>query len=158
MATLIVDRPQLPAGYEIPQGPEGMLQWSEVDSRIEQAKNYWIATASLDGHPVARPLWGVWMGQQLYFEGSPKTRWGRMISVNPHIQVHLESGNEVVIIEGTVIDELDVGEERYQQVCTIYASKYNGYQPVDHGFFVITPKKVLAWAGFPNTLTRFRWQ
>jgi Pyridoxamine 5'-phosphate oxidase len=158
MPTPIADRPQLPAGYGIPQSTEGMLEWDAVVSRLEQARNFWIATATLDGHPVARPLWGVWMDNQIYFEGSPQTRWGRLVSINPYIQVHLESGNEVVIIEGTVIDELDVGADRYQRITDIYAAKYDGYRPQDHGFFVVTPNKVLAWASFPATLTRFRWK
>jgi nitroimidazol reductase NimA-like FMN-containing flavoprotein (pyridoxamine 5'-phosphate oxidase superfamily) len=152
------DRPKLPQGYKIPAADDGMLPWEWVDERLERSKNYWIATATNDGQPLARPLWGVWLDSQLYFEGSPLTRWGRLISVNPRIQVNLESGNEVVIIEGQVADEVDVGEERYQRVTDQYAAKYNGYRPEDHGFFVVTPRKILAWAAFPDTLTRFRFQ
>jgi Pyridoxamine 5'-phosphate oxidase len=152
-----IDRPILPAGYQIPQTSEGMLPWEWAHERLERSKNYWLATATLDGRPTARPLWGVWLDQQLYFEGSPQTRWGRLISANPHVQVHLESGSEVVIVEGTVIDEVDVGPERYQRVTDMYASKYDDYRPTDHGFFVVTPSKVLAWGAFPNTLTRFRF-
>ena len=152
------DRPQLPAGYAIPETAEGMLEWDAVHTRIEQAKNYWIATATLDGHPLARPLWRVWVDNKLYFEGSPATRWGRLISVNPHIQVHLESGSEVVIVEGRVFDEPNIGEDQYKRVTDWYAAKYDGYRPLDHGFFVVTPHKVLAWTHFPSTLTRFRWK
>jgi hypothetical protein len=151
----IRDRPRLPQGYRIPETAEGMLAWAWASERLEQSQNYWVATATNDRRPIVRPLWGAWLANQLYFEGSPETRWGRQIAVNPHIQVNLESGSEVVIVEGLVVDEIDVGPERYQRITDIYAAKYGGYRPEDHGFFVVTPHKVLAWTTFPTTLTRF---
>jgi hypothetical protein len=45
--------PSLPEGYG---APDSLLPWSFARARLEQAQNYWICTASLDGRPHAAPL------------------------------------------------------------------------------------------------------
>ena len=49
-----VDRPKMPAAYGIhsPTEEAGLLSWSFVSSRMEAARNYWIASASKEGGPT----------------------------------------------------------------------------------------------------------
>jgi hypothetical protein len=90
----------MPAGYGIPESDEGMLDWSWAVERLETARNYWFGTTRPEGRPHVMPGWAVWLGGELYFEGSPLTRRARNLALNPAVVVHLESGDEVVILEG----------------------------------------------------------
>src|SRR5512133_1543967 len=93
-------RPKMPDGYGVPEHNETVLAWDYVDGRMQASMNYWIITASTSGRPAATPVWGAWLDNKLFFDGSPETRRGRNISQNSHVVVHLESGSEVVILEG----------------------------------------------------------
>jgi hypothetical protein len=126
-----------------------------VYGRLTQSENYWVATASPGGQPHAAPVWGAWVDGRFYFEGSPETRWGRNITRNPRISLHLESGSEVVIIEGSIEDQDDVGAELAERVAGAFAAKYNGYRSQERGYFILTPRKALAWKSFPKDVTRF---
>ena len=95
------DRPQI-EGYGIPETLEGLLTWDFVTTRMEKARNYWLATTGPDGHPHAVPVWGIWLDGTLHFGGGPATRWQRNLRRDPRVTVHLESGDEVVILQGTV--------------------------------------------------------
>ena len=148
-------RPSFPEGYRVPNGKEGLLPWSYARTRLEQAKNYWLSTASLDGRPHAAPLWGAWVDDRLYFEGSPATRWGRNIIANPQASVHLESGTEVVIVEGTIEDVDDVGAALFERIADSFAARYDGYRSQARGFFVLTPHVALGWTQFPKDATRW---
>ena len=90
----------MPQGYGVPETEEGLLPWSWATARLEAALNYWFATTRPDGRPHAMPAWAVWLDDSLYFEGSPATRRARNLAENPQVSVHLESGDEVVILEG----------------------------------------------------------
>ena len=144
-------RPRLPEGYGV---PESLLPWSAARERLEQAENYWICTASLDGRPHAAPLWGVWLDDQFIFDGHPATRWGRNILANPYMSLHLENGTEVVIVEGVVEDVTEPGRALYTRVADAYDAKYN-YRPPDHGFFLLRPRMALGWTQFPGDATRW---
>jgi len=145
----------LPAGYRTQAEPT-MLPWSFARERLEQAKNYWLATASATGRPHAAPVWGAWIDDRLYFEGSPATRWGRNLVANPQLTVHLESGDQVVIVEGTVTDVDDVGVTLAERITGVFAAKYDGYQPQGRSFFVLTLRRAFGWRQFPADATR--WQ
>ena len=102
------DRPAAPrasrprmGGYGVPQSTQGMLPWSFARERLERARNYWVCTVRPDGRPHAAPVWGVWAKNALYFETARTSQKARNLAANPAIVVHLESGDEVVIIEGT---------------------------------------------------------
>lgn len=90
-------RPRFPQGYDVPTDESSLLPWSHDRARLEQAQNYWVCTATTGGKPHATPLWGAWVDDRLFFEGSPATRWGRNLTANPHATVHLESGSDVVM-------------------------------------------------------------
>src|SRR5205823_9378436 len=97
-------RPLLPDGYGVPATDEGMVEWSWAVDQLEQARNYWFCTTRPDGRPHAMPAWAVWVDDALYFDGSPETRRGRNLASNPAITVHLESGDQVVVLAGEALE------------------------------------------------------
>lgn len=156
-------RPEMPDGYGIPASTQGMLPWSFVEERMAAAKNYWIGTVRPDGRPHSMPVWGVWLDGTLYFEGSPETRRGRNIAANPAVVVHLESGDQVVIIEGEAYETSRPERPLAVRLAEAYTAKYApvGYQPGPDswdqgGLYVLQPHTVFAWTSFPKDTTR--WQ
>src|SRR5262249_20073580 len=93
-------RPRLPEGYGVPAAEDGMLDWSWAVQQLERARNYWFSTTRPEGRRHAMPAWAVWLDDALYFDGSPETRRARNLAVNPALVVHLESGDDVVVLEG----------------------------------------------------------
>src|SRR5918995_5606853 len=91
---------RFPAAYGTPGGPDSLLPWSYVETRMRAASNYWITTVGAGARPHARPVDGVWVDGALCFGGSPETRWVRNLVANPSISVHLSSEAEAIILEG----------------------------------------------------------
>jgi hypothetical protein len=60
-----------------------LLPWSHVIAQVTPARNYWINTASPDGVPHARPVWGVWVNDTFFCGGGNETRWQRNLVKNP---------------------------------------------------------------------------
>jgi PPOX class probable F420-dependent enzyme len=156
-------RPVVPDGYGIPENNDGLLPWSHVEERMTEAKNYWIATASRSAKPSVTPVWGAWVDGKLYFDGAPSTRRGKNIQQNPRISVHLESGDQVVILEGDAVILQGAPERALaEKVAEGYRAKYAqvGYSPAadqwdQGGLFEFTPQKGLAWTKFPDDMTRW---
>ena len=160
-----VGRPRFPDGYGVPEHTETLLPWSYAEERLTASRNYWIITVDPQGRPAATPTWGVWVEGRLYFDGAPTTRRGRNIARNPNVVVHLESGDEVVILEGTAEilsgpPDLAVAEK----VAAAYSAKYApDYTPGPDawdagGLFVFTPRVALGWTRFPEDTTRWELQ
>jgi len=158
-----IGRPLMPDGYGVPEHNQSLLPWSYVDEGMREAVNYWIVTVSPSSKPAATPVWGAWLDNKLYFDGAPTTRRGRNISRNPHVTVHLESGNQVVILEGeTVILNSAPEPALAERVAAAYTEKYGpmGYSPGPDtwdggGLFIFTPKIGLGWTIFPEDMTRW---
>jgi hypothetical protein len=154
--TPIAERPYIAhPEYGVPDHTDDLIEWSWVAERFRTERNYWIGTASPDGAPLVRPVWGVFVDDTIYFGGGPQTRWSRNLASNPRVSVHLESGAEVVIAEGTV-DRLDeAGDPRLKKIDDAYEAKYE----MRHGppLWVLEPTIVLAWRDFPKDTTRFRF-
>jgi hypothetical protein len=156
-------RPTMPDGYGIPITTEGLLSWDEVDERLRAAKHYWLATVRPDGTPHSVPRWGVWVDGRFYYDGAPTTRHVRNLEKNPACTLTLESGTEVVIVEGvstaTSADPAGLGVrlaaafEKYAPEYAPTAESWAGEG--GGGLRVITPRRALAWFAFPTDCTRF---
>lgn len=155
-------RPKMPQGYGIPISDRGMLPWRFVEEQMASALNYWIGTTRPDGRPHATPVWGHWLDGTLYFEGSPETRRGRNLAANPAVAVHLESGSQVVILEGDAF-QIQRPEHSFAiRLAEAMAAKYQatGYRPTPEqwdngGLYVVRPRTVFAWTRFPKDTTRW---
>jgi hypothetical protein len=146
-------RPHIP-GYGIPDSEKGMLPWSHAVERLKDARNYWIGTAGSDGRPRVRAAWGVWVDEGLAFGGSPEVGWQRNLYSNPYAEVHLESAEDVVIVEGVASSVGDEDSpELVRRIKGEYERKYNFDHPAP--FWLLRPKRAFAWTDFPKTTTRW---
>src|SRR4051794_9714981 len=93
-------RPFMPATYGLDASSEGLLPWSWAADRLLQARNYWVCTVTSTGRPHAAPVWGVWYLHTLFFSTDPQSLKGRNLLTRGDVVVHLESGDEVVIVTG----------------------------------------------------------
>jgi nitroimidazol reductase NimA-like FMN-containing flavoprotein (pyridoxamine 5'-phosphate oxidase superfamily) len=162
------DRPKMPEGYGIAKDEEGMLSWDYVSEVMTGALNYWISTTRPDGSPHARAVWGAWVDDTCYFEGSPETRWGRNLAANPAIAVQVERGDDAVIVEGTAAEVSGPDPSLMARLSEAMTAKYGDrydYRPSadqwkDGGLFVVHPRVVYAWSvkEFARTPTRWRFE
>ena len=143
-------------GYGIPDHDDGMLAWNDVSDRIAQARTYWIGTVDQHDQPHAVPIWGIWVDATLFFDGAPHVRWVRNLETNPKAVVHLESGTEVVILEGLVIRLPQLDAAALPRVAAASEAKYGG-KFEDHGCLALHPDVVYAWTSFPADATRFHF-
>lgn len=158
-------RPHIPHDYGVPATTEGLLPWSYVEERLTGALNYWVCSVRPDGHPHATPVWGCYLDGILYFEGSPQTRRGRNIAANPAVVVHLESGSEVVIIEGEAHELVDPPRSLTEPLAAAECEKYHslGYEPApdtwdEGGLYRVEMQRAFAWTKFPADTTRWMFK
>jgi nitroimidazol reductase NimA-like FMN-containing flavoprotein (pyridoxamine 5'-phosphate oxidase superfamily) len=158
-------RPSMPDGYGVPETDEGLLEWSWAAERLEAALNYWFATTRPDGRPHAMPAWAVFLDGTLYFEGSPRTRRARNLAENAAVVVHLESGDEVVILEGEAREVGKPERALAERLSAAFTSKYGTtryeYRPPPEqwdtgGLWSMRPRVAFGWSDFPADTTR--WQ
>ncbi|MFX0539671.1 pyridoxamine 5'-phosphate oxidase family protein [Ornithinimicrobium sp. Y1847] len=161
------ERPTLPEGYGLPETTDGLLDWSQVEPRLIASREYWLASVRPDGRPHSVPRWGVWVGGRFWYDGAPTTRHARNVELNPAVTLTLESGTEVVIVEGdSRATRADPGE--LGLALSAAFAKYDDGSPSSYapspdawagedggGLRVITPHRALAWFDFPTDCTRF---
>ena len=147
------DRPCIP-GYGVPTTHEGLLPWSWAESRLRDATLYWISTTRPDGRPHVAPVWAVWVDGLIVFESGPNSRRSRNIAANPAASVHIQSGDDVVIVEG-VAETIDRPDPAFAARLLEAFAKYNGYgyqyNPANWqngGLYIVRPRKVMGWARF----------
>jgi hypothetical protein len=156
-------RAVMPKDYGVPATDEGMLDWSWAVERLEKALNYWFSTTRPDGRPHAMPAWAVWLDGALYFDGSPETRRGRNLAENPAISIHLESGDEVVILEGEAHLVGKPDRAFAERLSAASSAKYGPkYEPTPDtwdqgGLYVMRPRVAFGWSEFPTNVTRWRF-
>jgi hypothetical protein len=115
-------------------------EWAWVATLLAAAHLYWVVAPTADW-PHPRPVWGVWLDDRLYLSlGSPHLR--RDLASDGRVTVHLESGTDVVIVEGRVA-ESDVAESALAR----YDEKYDYAYDVERygALLAVAPVKVLAW-------------
>lgn len=137
-------------GQPAPAGP--LLPWSWATERLITARNYWIATVRADGSPHTRPVWGVWLPTGFWFSTGSLARHN--LAANPEISVHLEDGDEVLVIEGTATQVTAAAD--LQPMCDAYNPKYGWTIRPDEGgvtdaggtggpAYRVTPRVVFGW-------------
>lgn len=146
-------RPRL-RGYGSPEDAEGMLDWADVSEQIAESRIYWVGTTDPDGQPHAVPVWGVWVDDTLFFDGAPYARWVRNLEANPKVVVHLESGEQVAILEGHVERLSILPVTVLPRVAAASEQKYGGTFE-DVGCLALRPRVAYAWNSFPADATRF---
>jgi hypothetical protein len=149
-------RPRFP-GYGIAEEEDGLIPWSWASERLEASRNYWISSTRPDGRPHAMPVWGVWLDETFYFGTGVRSQKARNLAANPAVVVHLESGDDVVVLEGAV--EVVEGEEPAEPVNRAYERKYGWRaEPGDPApLYRLLPRRAFAWTekDYPRSATRF---
>lgn len=148
-------RPTHPAGYWTARPLP--FQWAR--QRLIDARSYWVATVTDDGRrritrAHTRPVWGVWLDDassagRLYFDTG--SRIGTHLVANPELTVHLESADEVVIIEGTAKRVRD--KASIARFLAAYNPKYRSEMTSLPGvLFVVQPRVAFGWVSDPSGL------
>jgi hypothetical protein len=125
-----------------------MLPWAWAEERLMGARNYWVALAG----PHASPEWGLWQDSGLLFSCGASSRKARAIARDPRIVVHLESGDDVVIVEGEAEAAVATDED-----VTAYERKYDYRPNPGEAWYRVVPRRTLAWReqDYPRSATRF---
>jgi hypothetical protein len=98
-----------------------------------------------------------------YYDGAPTTRHVRNLQHNTACTLTLESGTEVVIVEGNSLATRADPDGLGVQLAEAFAKYAPEYPPGPEswaddqggGLRAIVPKKALAWFDFPRDCTRF---
>ena len=133
------------------------LDWASVETRIEQAERYWLASTRSDGRPHVIPIDGIWLDGRWFFGGAAETVHQRIVGENPNVVMHLEDAMKAVIVEGAA-ERIIPTPEVAKRLAEATRTKY-GYptSPDDYagGAWSLEPKRVFAWTSFPTDCTRF---
>jgi hypothetical protein len=116
------------------------VPWAWVEHRLTSSGTYWVVPRT-GGWPHPRPVWGVWLADRLELSiGSPAVM--RAVLTAPEVTVHLDSGTDVVIVEG-----LASSGSTPPEALEAYNRKYDyDYQVGAYGELTrVTPVTVLAW-------------
>ena len=142
--------------------PAAYVDWSWVAAQLIESKNYWLCSVRPDGRPHSIPRWAVYMDGRIYYDGSPETRHAQNIMTNPSVSVHLESGDQVIILEGTSAPAGKPDVDFAVRLAEAYRQKYarHGYAPQpgqwdEGGLYMFTPRHCLAWTKFNEDPTKF---
>ena len=122
--------------------PAEPLGWPWVQEQLETAGTYWVLACG-DGHPHPRPVWGFLADDGLRLSlGSPVVN--RQLAGAPEVTVHLDSGTDVVILEGIARKETHDESAAYVEA---YDTKYDYPYDLDQygPFMHVRPTAVLAW-------------
>jgi hypothetical protein len=153
----------MPETYGIGRGgskPGERLGWETIDSWLTASRNYWVNSTRADGRPHAQPVWGLWLEGSLLFSTSADSLTGRNLHRDPRAAIHLESGDEVTILEGEVQPVTD--PVLLEKFADAYEVKYDlrpGTDDPESPVLGMRPITALAWAeaDFPETATRWRF-
>ena len=152
------DRPDMPDsfGFGIDDYPHTPLAWDWVTERLTAARNYWVVSIRPSGRPHSVPVWGVWADDAFHFATDPLSVTATSLKQNPQAVVNLESGDDVVIIEG--VFELHDSTDAIRDA---FNAKYEMPWGADETIpvFSLNPRKVLAWTeqNYPSNATRWRF-
>lgn len=158
-ADCLVGLPHIPSTYGL-KPRKNYLPFSHAEERLLKSRNYWICTARPDGRPHSIPVWGFWIDGALYFGTGRDSRKARNLAHNAAVSIHLDSGDDVVILEGTAVEVDLTDKSQLKKLDAASHAKYKMPMVVgpENVLYSVRPRVVLAWTekDFPNNATR--WQ
>jgi PPOX class probable F420-dependent enzyme len=140
------------------------IEWDDVASRLAPAPNYWLGTIGRDGSPHATPVWGVVVGDDLYFYTERSTAKAKNLAADPRVVVHLENALDVVIVHG-VLEDIGAPSEHPVIVAALDA-KYPDADDAQYlpshdqtfdALYVLRPTRALVWNLANYEETQQRW-
>ena len=155
-----ISRPKFPPGYV--DNPISEVSWDYVAQQLIETKHYWMCSVRPNGSPHCVPRWAVYLDGLIYYDGSPETVHARNIAENPHVSLHLESGEKAIILEGKSLPAGKPSVEFTQRLSDAFKAKYgaDGYSPEPDqwdvgGLYVFSPQQCIAWTVFFENPTKF---
>lgn len=137
------------------------LPFNHAEQRLTKARNYWICTARPDGRPHSIPVWGFWIDGAVYFGTARTSRKARNLAHNSAVSIHLDSGDDVVILEGKAVEVDLTDQPTIKKLDAASRAKYKMPLMVmpEAVMFSVRPRVVLAWteSDFPNNATRWEF-
>ena len=140
------------------------LTWNEIADRLAPARSYWLGTTNSDGSPHAAPVWGVVVAKAFHRYSERSTVKARNVATDPRVVIHLESAEQVEIVNGRlndlghprdspeVVEALDVKYSRPED--QQYLPSLDGSFDV---LYVLRPEKALTWSLSDYESTQSRW-
>jgi len=156
-----VGLPHVPPVYGLKPRKQ-YLPFSHAEERLTQSRSYWICTSRPDGRPHSIPVWGFWLDGTLYFGTARSSRKARNLAQNAAVSIHLDSGDDVVILEGAAF-EVDLSDKpMFKKLDAASRAKYKMPLMVvpESVLYSVRPRVVLAWTekDFPNNATRWEFE
>ena len=140
------------------------MTWAEVAGRLSAARTYWMGTTSRSGAPHAAPVWGVVARETLYLYSERSTVKAHNLAADPRVVIHLESGEDVLIVHGAA-EDLGTPAE-VPSVVEALSAKYT--RPEDRQYlpdadpdfdvvYALRPRSALAWRLDDYAASQRRW-
>jgi hypothetical protein len=105
--------------------------------------------------------WGFWIDGAFYFGTARSSRKARNLVQNPAVSVHLDSGDDVVILEGTVAELSHNEPALLKRLDAASRAKYKmplTTIPGETVLYRVQPSVVLAWTEKQFPKNAARWQ
>lgn len=115
-------RPKFPEKWHVPNDPKMWITWEHANKKLAGETVYWVSTASPLGQPLAVPVWGIWKQNRFYFETAPYSVKGSNLLNNQSLFVHVQDGNDTVILEGKA--QKEKRSEKLNRLKNDYTRKY----------------------------------
>ncbi|MFY9487544.1 MAG: pyridoxamine 5'-phosphate oxidase family protein [Solirubrobacterales bacterium] len=145
------------------------LDWSWVERKLITSGSYWLVTTKLNGAPHARPVWGVYHDHTIWFSTGRSSVKGRNLAADPRCVLHVESADDVVIIDGSVelveswekVFESEPAHSVLRQYMAKYVMTEQELSPsgelYDAALYRVWPHVVNAWLEGAYPTTQSRW-
>ncbi|HLI44653.1 MAG TPA: pyridoxamine 5'-phosphate oxidase family protein [Acidimicrobiales bacterium] len=146
--------------------------WDEVARNLEPHRNYWLVTVDASGAPHATPVWGVVHDSAFYSFSTRESHKAQHLARDPRAVVHLEDGDDVVIVHGVMKDLGDPagspdvveaftrkydepGDSAYLPTATPAAAPGAYYRP--DVLYRLVPERALMWSMDDFDGSQARW-
>jgi general stress protein 26 len=152
-------RPDMPDGYGIGDNDPARHPWARAEERLAQGRNLWVVTASPQAGPHSLPVWYLWLDGAAWFSTDPTSRKGRNLAADPRVAVHLESGDDVVVLRGVAerVTDTSLLERFAEDYERKYGIRVDGANPA-MGVYRVAPQSALTWLEADYTGTALRWE
>ncbi len=153
-------RPIMPALYGMEKAKKGTMKWSAVEKKLAASRNYWICTTRAGGRPHAMPVWGFYLDGAIFFGTGRETLKAKNIARNPDIVIHLESGDDAVIVECNVEEQPLTDSAFRKRLDKLSVKKYKMPLMVvpESVLYRARPRVVLAWREKDFPVSGTRWE
>ena len=118
---------------------------SELEQRLDDDKNIWLATVRADSKPHLVPIWFVYFNYSIVICIEPNSVKGRNLLKNPRVSLALEDGSHPLICEGNA--EL-IKDGITSEIIDLFKRKYDWDISKENRYtqlFEINPEKWLSW-------------